>query len=356
VRTAAGEAADPLARALRRPGARLIETVDAHAAGEPLRVVVAGWPALPGATILDKRHLARQRDDALRRALMLEPRGHADMYGCLITEPATPDGDFGVLFLHNEGWSTMCGHGIVAVVTVGLECGLLAPRDPAAIAIDTPAGRVTATAHLDGERVARVTFRNVPSFVLARELEVAVDGLGAIRCDVASGGAFYAFVDLAANPALGALALVPERFAEIVDLGRRIKQAVAAAVEVRHPLGEEDLGFLYGTIFVASSPDPEAHSRHACVFADGEVDRSPTGTGVSARAALLFARGELALGETLVIDSLVGSRFTVRALEETRIGEVDAVVPEVGGSAFVVGHSRWVIDPVDSLGEGFLLR
>ncbi|HVS12981.1 MAG TPA: proline racemase family protein [Thermoanaerobaculia bacterium] len=341
---------------LARPGAALIETVDAHAAGEPLRVVVAGWPELPGATILERRRLARDRHDHLRRALMLEPRGHADMYGCLITEPVTPDGDLGVVFLHTEGYSTMCGHGIVAVVTVGLECGLLAPRDPAAIAIDTPAGRVTAAAHLAGERVARVTFRNVPSFVLHRDLEVEVEGVGLVRCDLAFGGAFYAFVELAGNPSLGALELVPGRVAAIVDLGRRIKRAVTAAVELRHPLGEEDLGFLYGTIFVAPSPAPEVHSRHACVFADGEVDRSPTGTGVSARAALLRARGELELGEVLTMDSLIGSRFTVRALEDTRVGEVDAVVPEVGGTAFVVGHSRWVIDPADPLGEGFLLR
>jgi trans-L-3-hydroxyproline dehydratase len=287
---------------------------------------------------------------------MLEPRGHADMYGCVITEPTTDDGDFGVLFLHNEGYSTMCGHGIIAVVTVGIECGLIAPRDPSAIAIDTPAGRVTATAQLEGERVARVSFRNVPSFALRLDLEVAVEGLGAIRCDLAFGGAFYAFVGLAENPALNALALEPRSFAQIVDCGRRIKRAVAATIETRHPTGDGDLGFLYGTVFTAPSPHPEIHSRHACVFADGEVDRSPTGTGVSARAAILHARGELALGQALQIDSLIGSRFTVRAVEPTRVGDLPAVIPEVTGSAFVVGHNRWLIDPADPLGGGFLLR
>jgi trans-L-3-hydroxyproline dehydratase len=341
---------------LARRGVRVIETIDSHAAGEPLRVVVSGYPELPGASILEKRRVARERHDSLRRALMLEPRGHADMYGCVLTEATTPDGDFGVIFLHNEGYSTMCGHGIVAVVTVGLECGLIAPRDPAAIAIDTPAGRVVATAHFEGERVVRVAFRNVPSFVLRPDVAVTVAGLGLVRCDVAFGGAFYAYVELAKNPALEALELAPAGYRDIVDLGRRIELAVADAVELRHPDGDADLSFLYGTIFVAPSPVPHVHSRNVCVFADGQVDRSPTGTGVCGRVAIHHARGEVALGESLRIDSILGSCFEVRALEEVEVGGVRAVIPEVTGSAFVVGHSRWLLDPEDPLGAGFLLR
>ncbi|HVS62365.1 MAG TPA: proline racemase family protein [Thermoanaerobaculia bacterium] len=348
-----------LERARARSGAaaiETIETIDSHAAGEPLRIVVSGYPELPGATILDKRNVALERYDHLRRSLMLEPRGHPDMYGCLITDPATPDGDFGVIFLHNEGYSTMCGHGIVAVVTVGIECSLIAPRDHRAIAIDTPAGRVVASARMEGDRVAAVSFRNVPSFVLHHGIEVAVDGVGLVRCDIAFGGAFYACVELARNPALAGLELAPERYAEIIDLGRRLKHTVAGAVPIRHPAGDPELGFLYGTILVAPSPADGVHSRNACVFADGQVDRSPTGTGVSARIAIHHARGEAALGETLEIDSLIGSRFAVRALEETAVGGLPAVVPEVTGSAFVIGHNRWLLDPQDPLGGGFLLR
>jgi trans-L-3-hydroxyproline dehydratase len=347
---------DLLARHLARSGTSVVETIDSHAAGEPLRVVVSGYPELPGATILEKRRAARDRWDHLRRALMLEPRGHRDMYGCLITGPATADGDLGVVFLHNEGYSTMCGHGIVAVVTVGLECGLFSPRDPGAIRIDTPAGRVVARAHLEGERVTAVSFRNVPSFVLHHDLEVAVDGIGRVRCDVAFGGAFYAFVELTCNPELEGLELSSDRCASIIELGRRISAAVRETVEIAHPEGDADLGFLYGTIFVAPSAAAGVHSRNACVFADGQVDRSPTGTGVSARAAIHHARGEVALGETLVIESVIGSRFEVRAVAETTVGERTAVIAEVTGSAFVVGHNRWLIDPEDPLGRGFLLR
>ncbi len=328
-----------------------IRCIDAHAAGEPLRVIVEGFPEPPGDTILDKRRWAREHADDLRRALMWEPRGHADMYGCLPTEPVTPDGDLGVLFLHNEGFSTMCGHGIIAMVTVGLEFGLIRPADPEAIRIDTPAGRVTARAHLREGRVERVSFRNVPSFVLERDMEVDVPGLGRVRCDLAFGGAFYAVTEAAP---LG-LELTPERITEVIEAGRRIKAAVQAAGPIRHPEGDADLDFLYGTILTQPLYG-EVHSRNVCVFADGEVDRSPTGTGVSARAAIHVARGELAIGETIAIESLIGTRFEVRALETAEVGGLPAVIPEVGGQAFVTGRQELLIDPDDPLGEGFLLR
>jgi trans-L-3-hydroxyproline dehydratase len=328
-----------------------IRTVDAHAAGEPLRVVVAGLPPIPGATMLAKRRHARERLDHLRRLLMWEPRGHADMYGAVPTEPVTPDGDLGVLFLHNEGYSTMCGHGILALVTVALETGWPAIADPRHIAIDTPAGRVTAQAWLEGGRVTRVSFENVPSFVLRRDLEVDVAGLGRLRCDVAFGGAFYAFVDAADV----GLRLAPEEAGAVIDAGRRVTRAVAAACDVRHPDGDPDLGFLYGTILVAPAQG-EAHSRHACVFAQGELDRSPTGTGVAARAALLAADGALEPGRWIAIESLVGTRFEVRVVRSARAGGLEAVVPEVAGRAFLTGRHELVLAPDDPLGPGFLLR
>jgi len=338
---------------------RCLRTIDAHAAGEPLRVVVAGWPEIPGQTMLQKRRFAREHHDELRRALMLEPRGHADMYGCLLTDPVTEDGDAGVLFLHNEGYSTMCGHGIIALVTVGIECGLLLRRSE--LRIDTPAGRVTARAeaHHDGEgrlRVASVAFENVPSFVLQRDLVVPVEGLGKVRCDLAFGGAFYAYVDAASV----GLRLEPRHFASIVDVGMRIKRAVMEHHPIRHPDGgDPDLDFLYGTIFVApaSSVDaPGVHSRNVCVFAEGEVDRSPTGTGVSGRAAVHHARGELALDEWITIESLIGTRFDVRAVRTTTCGSLPAVVPEVRGSARLTGRHEFWIDPEDPLRAGVLLR
>ncbi len=339
-----------------------LETIDAHTAGEPLRVVTGGWPDIPGATILARRQFARRNHEALRRALMWEPRGHADMYGCILTEPVTGDGDVGVLFLHNEGYSTMCGHGIIGLVKVGLDCGLLDPArldaDAAGqpiVKIDTPAGRVTATAHLaeeaDPTRVARVSFHNVPSFVLEPDLRVDVPDYGSVRCDVAFGGAFYAYVEAADM----GLTIEPASYARLIDAGRRVKRAVMEQYEIVHPEGDPDLNFLYGTIFVQPG-EGAVHSRNVCIFAEGEVDRSPTGTGVSGRAAIHHYRGELAPDETITIESIIGSSFDVRVVTETNVGRLPAVVPEVTGTAHITGRHEFLIDPEDPLRDGFFLR
>ena len=332
-----------------------LRTIDAHTAGEPLRVIVDGWPKIEGETILEKRRFARAHHDGLRRALMLEPRGHADMYGCILTDPVTSDGDVGVLFLHNEGYSTMCGHGIIGLVTVGLECGLL--PDQEVIRIDTPAGRVTARAERSGARVRAVSFENVPSFLAAPDVSVTVEGLGEVRVDLAYGGAFYAYVDATTV----GVEIVPERYAQIVDVGMRIKRAVMDQVPIRHPDGDADLEFLYGTILVDMDAGA-GQSRNVCVFADGEVDRCPTGTGVSGRAAIHHARGELAVGEWITIESLIETCFDVRVARVTAPGEFGggegqtAIVPEVRGGAHLTGRHEFWIDPEDPLIHGVLLR
>jgi trans-L-3-hydroxyproline dehydratase len=329
-----------------------ITTIDAHTQGEPLRLVTGGFPEIPGETMLAKRHYARQHFDHLRTALMWEPRGHADMYGCVLTRPVTRDGDAGVLFMHNEGFSTMCGHGIIALVKVGVETGLLQPAGPqAVIRIDTPAGRVEATAHMRESVVERASFLNVPSFVLERDLGIDVAGVGRVRCDVAFGGAFYAYVDAAA---LG-LEIAPQNLARLIDVGMRIKHAVASCCRIVHPEGDPDLNYLYGTILVQSLGG-YVHSRNVCVFAEGEVDRSPTGTGVSGRLAIHHARGELQAGETILIESLIGTRFTGRVAGTTSVGGRPAVIPEVSGSAHITGRHEFLIDPDDPLRGGFLLR
>ena len=311
-------------------GWRTVRTIDAHAAGEPLRVVLEGIDPIPGATIPEKRRHAQRHLDGLRRALIFEPRGHADMYAAIPTEPVTRDGDLGVLFLHNEGWSTMCGHGIIALVTVVLETGVLPPRD--VLRIDAPAGRITARARRDGARVTSVAFENVPSFVLALDETVDVPGLGAIRYDLAFGGAFYAYVDVAQV----GLEMTPRDYRGLIDAGWRIKKAVMASRRIPHPF-EADLSFLYGTIFTGPPRDPGADTRNVCVFADGEVDRSPTGTGVSGRVALEHARGRLGAGARLVVESIIGTRFVGRVLRETTFGPHPAIVPEVEGSAWIAG-------------------
>jgi trans-L-3-hydroxyproline dehydratase len=274
------------------------------------------------------------------------------MYGCIVVPPVTSGADFGVLFTHNEGFSTMCGHGIIGVATVAVELGLVTPSGPGVrVRIDTPAGPVDARARVQGGRVRSVAFTNVPSFAAALDREVEVPGAGTVRYDVAYGGAFYAFVDAADF----GLDLVPEEHRRIIDLGRAVKAAVIDKGEPVHPEAS-DLGFLYGTIFVGSPHDERNHSRNVCVFADGEVDRSPTGTGVSARLALHHVRGEVTEGEEIVVESILGTTFRGRILDTASVGLYAAVLPEVEGSAHIIGRSELLLDPEDPLVEGFLLR
>jgi len=329
-----------------------ITAIDAHAEGEPLRVITAGFPDLPGDTILARRRYAKERLDHLRTALMWEPRGHADMYGCIITPAVTPEADFGVLFLHNEGYSTMCGHGIIGVMTVALETGMLPKAAPVTEAsIDTPAGLVKAYARIRGGRVQSVFFHNVPSFVVALDATVDVPGVGRVRYDLAFGGAFYAYV------AAGDVGVrcTPEDYRALIEKGMAIKRAVMKSRTIEHP-SEKDLSFLYGTIFIGPPLSTGAHSRNVCVFAEGEVDRSPTGTGVSGRVAIHHARGEIGVNQPMVIESIIGTPFTVRVARTTTFGRNLAVVPEVEGRAFITGRNEFLIDPRDPLKEGFILR
>lgn len=329
-----------------------ITAIDAHTGGEPLRVITSGFPDIPGKTILEKRHYAVTHYDHLRKALMWEPRGHADMYGCLLTSPVTSDGDVGVLFMHNEGFSTMCGHGIIGLVKVGIETGEFPiTGEKTIIKIDTPAGRVTATAHIRDNKVQQVSFVNVLSFLLASDCSVTVEGLGDVSYDLAYGGAFYAYVDA---DAIG-IEISRSNVNHLIDAGKRIKHAVMTSHDFQHPNGDEDLNFLYGTIFVQLL-DGDVHSRNVCIFADGEVDRSPTGTGVSGRLAIHHAKGELPIGETILIESIIGSQFAGRVLKTTTINQQSAILPEVTGTAYITGINRLLIDPEDPLAHGFLLR
>lgn len=328
-----------------------ITSVDAHTEGEPLRVVLSGLPDLPGTTILERRRFAKERHDDLRRALMWEPRGHAEMYGCLVVPPVTPEADIGVLFTHNEGFSTMCGHGIIGVTTVLVECGLVTLRPGGVLGIDTPAGFVSARPEVVEERVRSVSFVNVPSFAARLDAVVGVAGVGQVRYDLGFGGAYYAYVDAADFD----LEIVPGETPRIVDLGRRIKDAIQEKAPPVYP-GDSDLGFMYGTIFVGAPSDPGNHSRNVCVFADGEVDRCPTGTGVSGRLAIHHARGEVDTGDEVVIESILGTSFRCRVLEESSVGQHAAVVSEVTGSAWITGRHEFLIAPDDPLASGFLLR
>ncbi len=329
----------------------VLKTIDAHAAGEPLRLVVEGLPRPSGKTMLQKREWMRRHVDHLRRALMLEPRGHADMYGAVLTEPVSPGSDAGVLFMHNEGYSTMCGHGVVAVATIAIERGLLFDRDSDAITLDTPAGTVHARARVvrNGEltRVDYVTFVNVPSFVFAAGQPVKI-GTRELRVDIAFGGAFYAIVD---TEAIGVPLEVP-RLPELRRIATDIKAALESAVTITHP-AEPGLTGLYGVIFTGPPGDPEAHLRNLTVFADAEVDRSPCGTGTAAVMAVLDAMGLLPSDQAFVHESLIGTLFRGRVVRRTQVGDLPAIVPEIEGSAWITGEHTFLIDDEDPLRDGF---
>lgn len=324
--------------------------IEAHTGGEPFRVVVDGLPEIPGDSILEKRRYAQKHLDDLRRALMWEPRGHADMYGGWPLPPTTEESDLSVLFLHNEGFSTMCGHGIIALAKVALDTGIIAARQPeTTLRIDTPAGLVSATSRLNGGRVTKTRFTNVPSFVAGLDEVINVPGIGEVRYDLAFGGAFYAVVDAAR------IGLSVDEAGQMIAAGRSIKTAIMNQREIAHP-ASTDLGFLYGVIFTGPPVSDESHSRNICIFADGELDRSPTGTGVSSRLAIMFERGEVGLGEMVTIESVLGSKFSGRVIDTTTAGDRVAVIPEIEGTAYITGRSELWLDPEDHLGKGFLLR
>ena len=329
-----------------------IKTIDAHTAGEPLRIILSGLPEIKGETILEKRKFLKENFDYLRTALMFEPRGHADMYGAIITPPVTKEADFGVIFLHNEGYSTMCGHGIIALTKVAVQTGMIKAEEPTTeIKIDTPAGLVTSFAKMKNGIVESIYFHNVPSFVLAMNERISVPSLGDIKYDIAFGGAFYAFV----NADELKIELCESNYRELIEKGMAIKKAVSENYKISHPF-EEELSFLYGTIFIGKPIGEGVDSRNVCIFAEGEVDRSPTGTGVSARMALHNERGELKANEPMVIESIIGSTFKGSVHEVTAYGPVEAVIPQVEGNAFITGKHEFLIDPEDPLKKGFILR
>jgi trans-L-3-hydroxyproline dehydratase len=329
-----------------------IKTIEMHTGGEPLRVLIAGLPEIKGKTILEKRRYFKENLDHIRTGTMFEPRGHADMYGAVITEPCTPDADFGIFFMHNEGYSTMCGHATIAITKLVLDTGLIEKEDDnPVLKIDAPPGRLTATGHRKNGIVTKSSFLNVPSFLYLRDKTVEVPGIGKVRFDVAYGGAFYAFCDAGE---LG-LKLDETDYNKLIEYGKRIKKAVMSNFEIKHPF-EEDLSFLYGTIFTGKPYNKAHHSRNVCIFAEGEVDRSATGSGVSARAALHYAKGELKINETITIESILGTTMDVKVTGTVKFGSFEAVIPEVTGSAYFTGKNEFWFDPDDPLKEGFIFR
>jgi proline racemase len=329
---------------------KVIHCVDAHAEGEPSRVVVGGVLDVPGETMLEKlRHLENE-GDALRRLLLFEPRGSAPLSADLVLSSAHPEADAGFIIMESCSYEGMSGTNTINTATVLLETGVLAMAEPATtITLEAPAGLVRVSADCAEGRCERVTFENVPSFATHLDAPVQVEGLGELRVDVAYGGAFCAFVDAGA---LG-FAIVPEEARELAELGERIRPAVIDQLEIAHPL-EPALGVLSFVVFTAP-PRDGGHARNATVVAPGRLDRSATGTATSARLALLAARGEIEDDAEFVNESVISTRFVGRITGRTRVGEHEAIVPAISGRAWITGFHQLVVDPADPFPEGFQL-
>jgi proline racemase len=321
-----------------------VSATDYHTAGEPFRIVTSGAPEIPGATVRERREHAASSEqiDAVRRLLCHEPRGHADMYGCFLVPPDDEGADLGVLFWHKDGYSTACGHGTIALGTWAVESGRVAapPDGEVDVTVDVPSGRVVARVRCAGGTVASVGFLNVPAYVVARGVAVA-----GVEVDVAWGGAIYASVPAERF----GLRVLPRQLPQLIAAGRRVKQGLDGSEVARHP-DDERLSGIYGVIFYEEVGP--LHQRNVTVFADGEVDRSPCGSGTSARCALLASEGRLREDEVLRHDSIVDTAFLARIVGET----TDGVLTEVEGTAFRTGEHRFVLDPRDPLGTGFALR
>ena len=333
-----------------------IKTIDMHTGGEPLRVILDGFPELKGNSVLEYRRYCKDNFDYLRTALMFEPRGHADMYGCILLPPNDDDGDFGIIFLHNEGYSTMCGHAIIAISTLAIEMHWVdVVEGDNVIKIDAPCGRITSFANVKNGKVTDVRFHCVPSFVVGLDRTVTVVGLGEVTYDLAYGGAFYAYVDMAKNNF--AFDLSRNSYRALITKGMDIKHAVMKVdEEILHPF-EADLSFLYGIIFIDNKKQTSGvDSRNVCVFAEGEVDRCPTGSGVSGRMAIHRTRKEIDFGDTMTIESITDSMFKGSIVSEEDYGPFKAVIPEVQGTAHITGMQTFVIDPNDPMKGGFILR
>jgi proline racemase len=330
---------------------KLITAVDSHTEGMPTRVVTSGIGPVPGRTMFEKKRYVEQNLDHLRRLLMFEPRGHGSMSGSILLPPTDPEADLGVVFIEVSGCLPMCGHGTIGTCTVALETGLVKAVEPVTrLVLDTPAGRVTAEATVENGRVKKVKIQNVPSFLYKRDVTVDVPGLGPLTLDIAYGGNFYGILPAASV----GLSLERKLAGRLVEAGMRIMEAVGEQVEIRHP-ENPGINEIKHTILTGPATVPGAQAKAAVVIYPGTLDRSPCGTGTSARMAQLFGRGELALNQEFIHESFIGTTFTGKLVQASRAGSVAAVVPTIEGRAWITGLQQFVLDPTDPFPAGFLI-
>lgn len=330
---------------------RVFSTIDTHTGGEPTRTIIGGLPYIPGKTVVEKMTYLKENMDWVRTALMFEPRGHSVMSGAVLTEPTDCEADIGVIFIETGGYLPMCGHDTIGVSTALVETGMVKVEEPVThITLDTPAGLTRVRVDVENGVVKAVTFRNIPSFVFAQDVEVDIPKFGKIKMDISYGGNVYAILPA---DSVG-IEICPENVSELIAKGKIIRDAVNAQVKIKHP--ERDfIDSCTHVEFYGEPTTPGAHVKNAVFFANTGIDRSPCGTGTSAKVATLYSKGELKLNEEFVHESIIGSIFRARAIQETQVGPYSAVIPEVTGSAHIMGINQLFIDPDDPHKNGFLL-
>ncbi|WP_099188874.1 proline racemase [Tepidibacter mesophilus] len=331
---------------------RSIHAVDSHTMGEPTRIIVGGVPNIPGKTMAEKKEYLEKNMDTLRTATMLEPRGHNDMFGSILTAPVNEEADFGIIFMDGGGYLNMCGHGSIGAITVAIETGMVEPKEPITeVVMDTPAGIIRSKAKVENGKVKEVSIVNVPAFHYKKDVEIEVPEIGKITFDISFGGSFFAIIH--ANQ-LG-LSVEPKNAQKLTDLGLKIRDIINKDVEIQHPtlshINTVDLVEIYD-----APSHPEATYKNVVVFGQGQVDRSPCGTGTSAKMATLHSKGELKEGELFVYESILGTLFKGRVVGTDKVAEYNAIIPEITASAYITGFNHFVIDPEDPLKHGFILK
>lgn len=329
-----------------------IHAVDSHTAGEATRVVVGGVPKIPGKSMPEKKQWLEDNLDYLRTAIMLEPRGHKDMFGSILTQPTVDEADYGIIFMDGGGYLNMCGHGTIGAMTVAVETGMVPVTEPVTKVVqEAPAGLIHGQVFVEDGKAKKVSFTNVPAFLYKKDQEVELPGYGKIRFDISFGGSFFAIV----KAEQVGLEIVPENAAKLQDLGIQLRDIINKEIPVQHP----ELPYIHSVDLVewwSKTETKGATLKNCVVFGQGQVDRSPCGTGTSAKMATLFAKGELKMGEKFFYESILGTIFEGEIVGKAKVGEYDAVIPQITGSAYITGFNHFVIDETDPVKYGFILK
>lgn len=327
---------------------KVFETIDSHTMGEPTRIITGGFPELLGATMIERKKYLEENYDHYRKALMLEPRGHKDMFGALLTEPISEEADLGVIFMDTGGYLNMCGHGSIGSSTVAVETGLVRVTEPyTEVVLEAPVGLIRARVRVENGKVIEASILNVPAFLYRKDLEIEIAGYGRLVLDISFGGSFFALIDA---EKIG-LRIDTENIDQITELGMKIISRLNETIEIKHPY--LDITTVDLAEFYCNPVNPAANKKNVVIFGDSQVDRSPCGTGTSAKLALLYAKGELKIGEEFIYESITGSLFKGIITEKIEINGYQAVIPQITGSAYITGFNRWVIDEADPLKNGF---